>query len=324
MLLSIIACMQVLYMRRKGAVLMYEPRRPVPWGAIGGILAMTFVAIPVISTFTASPGDQDASSQSVELSSLIAGMVVQLFLVIGFAAVIALFTKASLRDLGLPASIRQAFRDVGIGAAACLTALAPVLLLQQMLMHLLFPDRGQSGHPLIKTVMNAPPDPWILILSGVFAVVVAPVCEEITFRLLLQGWLERWEDARLGWRRKPTNVPVDEDSPAVDGETQVLSEPLNQPAVCSVVVDDTTSETDPPRMGIAGLPYGWLPIIVSAIMFGLAHFGYGPEPIPLFLLALVLGFLYQRTHRIIPSIVTHALFNLFSMILLWRMVYHYG
>ena len=26
------------------------------------------------------------------------------------------------------------------------------------------------------------------------------VCEEITFRLLLQGWLEKWEDQRLGWR----------------------------------------------------------------------------------------------------------------------------
>jgi membrane protease YdiL (CAAX protease family) len=38
----------------------------------------------------------------------------------------------------------------------------------------------------------------------------------------------------------------------------------------------------------------------------------------------VLGFLYQRTHRIIPGIVAHALFNLFTMIILWRMVYHHG
>jgi membrane protease YdiL (CAAX protease family) len=63
--------------------------------------------------------------------------------------------------------------------------------------------------------------------------------------------------------------------------------------------------------------------MVSATAFGLAHFGYGPEPIPLFLLALVLGFLYQRTHRIIPCIVTHSLFNLFSMIILWRMLYYH-
>jgi membrane protease YdiL (CAAX protease family) len=68
--------------------------------------------------------------------------------------------------------------------------------------------------------------------------------------------------------------------------------------------------------------YGWFPITVSSAAFGLAHFGYGPEPIPLFLLALVLGFLYQRTHRIIPSIVAHGLFNMFSMIILWRTVYH--
>ena len=79
-----------------------------------------------------------------------------------------------------------------------------------------------------------------------------------------------------------------------------------------------------PRSGIAGLPYGWFPIVVSSVAFGLAHFGYGPEPVPLFFLALVLGFVYQRTHRIVPSIVTHALFNLFNMVILWRLMYGHG
>ena len=54
------------------------------------------------------------------------------------------------------------------------------------------------------------------------------------------------------------------------------------------------------------------------LLFGLAHVGYGPDPIPLFLLALVLGYTYQRTHRIVPSIVTHALFNGMSLFALWR------
>jgi membrane protease YdiL (CAAX protease family) len=91
-----------------------------------------------------------------------------------------------------------------------------------------------------------------------------------------------------------------------------------------VVANDLSFESEPPRRGIAGLPYGWFPILISSIAFGLAHFGYGPEPVPLFLLALVLGHLYQRTHRIIPGIVAHALFNLFSMIILWRVLYHHG
>jgi membrane protease YdiL (CAAX protease family) len=57
-------------------------------------------------------------------------------------------------------------------------------------------------------------------------------------------------------------------------------------------------------------------------LFGLAHFGYGPEPISLFFLALALGYVYQRTHRILPCVITHSLFNLFTMLMLWRMVLH--
>ena len=80
-------------------------------------------------------------------------------------------------------------------------------------------------------------------------------------------------------------------------------------------------QPEPPVRGAANLPHGWLPIIITAVLFGLAHTGYGPEPIPLFFLGLVLGYLYQRTHRILPCIVTHAIFNLFTVILLWRMAF---
>jgi membrane protease YdiL (CAAX protease family) len=137
------------------------------------------------------------------------------------------------------------------------------------------------------------------VLATIMAVVVAPIGEEITFRLLLQGWLEKWEDRRLGWR----NAPVAE-SPAED--TVEAAEAIEPPA--------------PPRRGVGGLPYGWTPIILSSLLFAAAHFGYGPEPIPLFVLALILGYCYQRTHRILPCIIAHSLFNLISMIVLWRIV----
>jgi membrane protease YdiL (CAAX protease family) len=32
---------------------------------------------------------------------------------------------------------------------------------------------------------------------------------------------------------------------------------------------------------------------------------------------MVLGYVYQRTHRLLPSIVCHALFNAFSLYVLW-------
>ena len=51
-------------------------------------------------------------------------------------------------------------------------------------------------------------------------------------------------------------------------------------------------------------------------VFALAHWSHGLDPIPLFLLAIGLGYLYQRTHRIVPCIVLHFLLNLCSLVAL--------
>jgi membrane protease YdiL (CAAX protease family) len=80
------------------------------------------------------------------------------------------------------------------------------------------------------------------------------------------------------------------------------------------------TDQPPLRVGLGGLPYGWLPIGISSLLFAFAHIGYGPEPVPLLLLALVLGYVYQRTHRIVPCMVTHALFNGTSLVALWRVM----
>lgn len=46
-----------------------------------------------------------------------------------------------------------------------------------------------------------------------------------------------------------------------------------------------------------------------------------PDPIPLFLFALVLGYLYFRTHRIVPAIVLHMCLNGTSMVMLLIMAW---
>ena len=73
-------------------------------------------------------------------------------------------------------------------------------------------------------------------------------------------------------------------------------------------------ESFPPKRSLAGLPYGSLPIALSSVLFALAHVGQGASPISLFFLAIGLGFLYQRTHRIVPCIIAHMLFNAFGMV----------
>ena len=45
---------------------------------------------------------------------------------------------------------------------------------------------------------------------------------------------------------------------------------------------------------------------VSAAIFAFMHLGQGPAPIPLFFLAIGLGYLYRQTHRATPSEASQA------------------
>lgn len=57
-------------------------------------------------------------------------------------------------------------------------------------------------------------------------------------------------------------------------------------------------------------------IVVTSLVFALLHLGHGAAPIPLFFLALALGYLYQRTHRLAPSVTVHFCLNACSFAVL--------
>jgi membrane protease YdiL (CAAX protease family) len=62
-------------------------------------------------------------------------------------------------------------------------------------------------------------------------------------------------------------------------------------------------------------PRRW-PIFVSAAVFSAMHLGHGYDFVPLFVLAVGLGYLYRQTHRVTPCIVVHVLLNAGSLALL--------
>lgn len=109
--------------------------------------------------------------------------------------------------------------------------------------------------------------------AAVAAVGVAPVVEEFLFRGVLQGMFERI------WTERTDLPPDDHDSQPV-GVTQRPS---------------------------------FAPVFISAGIFALMHLASGIDVVPLFFLALGLGFLYRQTHRLWPGIVVHTLLNAFSM-----------
>lgn len=57
-------------------------------------------------------------------------------------------------------------------------------------------------------------------------------------------------------------------------------------------------------------------LLANAMLFAAVHANVWPSPIPLFLLALGLGWLAMRTRSIVPSIIVHGLFNSVAVVYL--------
>jgi membrane protease YdiL (CAAX protease family) len=296
-------------------ILEYESRGPVPWGPVVIWPAVAFVLLALLTDSggdTGAPHDVPVKPWQVA-EHLLAAILLQTMMA-AMVVGIALLSHATVLDMGIVASARQLTRDAVLGLTTFLAAVAPVHAIQALLLH--FTEQKElSNHPLVKMVTSDEPHLGVFVLACITAVIVAPICEEILYRLMLQGWLEKWEDERLGWRELATTCPivVESDGQVMDTDTAPARTTLPESGPA------TNGATNPPKVGIAGLPYGWFPILVSSALFAAAHYGYGPEPVPIFFLAIILGYLYQRTHRIVPCIVAHALFNLLTMIALLGM-----
>ncbi|MEQ8836365.1 MAG: CPBP family glutamic-type intramembrane protease, partial [Lacipirellulaceae bacterium] len=154
---------------------------------------------------------------------------------------------------------------------------------------------SETVHPFIDQIVRG--KEYSLFAAAAFAAVVqAPVFEETVFRLVLQGWLEKQEALILSATSQTDHASAES------------IEPLEHE-------NENTPERSP-RL-VPWLPRGSISIVISALLFGFAHIGQGVAPVALVLLGFVLGYLYQRTHRIVSCMVLHALFNGFTMLIIW-------
>jgi membrane protease YdiL (CAAX protease family) len=185
------------------------------------------------------------------------------------------------------------------------------------------------------------------------ALVVAPLIEEFFFRVLLQGWLEAvWSrrrrkcpglrEAPAAWlpvvlpamlfalmhlRGRQTALPprflVSLFLGQMAAQLLVLGVAL---ALLRFALGATASDLgwkpgklgSDARLGLLGLLAVLGPVLVLQVavtnLVKAAGVDYALDPIPLFFLALALGVLYRRTHRIAPSLVLHVAFNATSVL----------
>ncbi|MCU0707684.1 MAG: CPBP family intramembrane metalloprotease [Pirellula sp.] len=218
--------------------------------------------------------------------------------------------------IGLPGSGWRI--DLRVGLIAFLLATPVILILSQVAVRF---TKVEYEHPVIDSMRD---HPWAFPLLFIGAVIGAPLWEEFAFRALLIGWLDSVRSSRgdlrtifFGRRNHETQVVVDRDSDssADPSENEVvrtrenpyappIAFPLSAGVTSESIQNDAATKPFPP----------WWPAIVSGIIFGLAHFGYGVSWLPLIVFGIVLGRLFQLRKSILPCIVVHACFNGLSML----------
>ena len=285
----------------------FQPRRWVPWGMVDiGLILMALVLtqagtlavvqwVQSMAGVESDPENLTVDDRILQMLALTASKLLTLF---AGLAILKLRSKDYGTHLGwLPSRIIQDLRQ---GAHAFLLLFVPVFGIQVVLAKFFEPQ-----HPIIKLLQDNS-SPLFFAICGVMVVLVAPIVEEFLFRVVIQGWLENiaafWQ-SRIDHQR--------------GGDSEANS---NMPEYDRVILggnsDGGLAPTQIRQLEFEPNPCWW-PIVASALIFALAHFGNSTDPIPLFVFAMGLGYLYQRTHRILPCIVVHMLLNAFSLLKLW-------
>jgi len=315
----------------------WTERRPVPWSFVDllSVLVVWMIATAAVIGVIQSLGSLKLDGSELTLAQrevliLANGGISFLVLVFGLS-LITVRAGATAADFGW--SGQSFFADLRLGLIGFVLLAPPTYALQGLLVYLWKP----SEHPLIEMFKEAP-EPKFFGLLFISAAVVAPLFEELLFRVLQQGFLEKWfsfdyslHEMFLGTQPPPV-VAVPENSPS---ESNSQAEPIEHPEVVPLTpVNDLNPYASPAELTaqvtamerpsqhqreLKGV-FAWLPICISSAIFALLHYSHGPDWVPLFFLAMGMGYLYQRTHRLLPSLVVHGLLNSLSMCGLWVQV----
>lgn len=315
----------------------WRPRRPVTWGILDlialvflfGLLAVGVGA--VLRQWTGLPPGTEMEELTLDQRKLltIGNMAVSLLVIVIALPLMALRPGTTLRSFGWQWG--SLGRDLRLGLIGFVMLAPPVYAIQGVLVYYWKP----SEHPLIEMFKGTPDTAFFATLIAA-AVLVAPLVEEMLFRVLLQGFLEKLVSfrgnvleilfGRFPIFDPPAAVPLPADELVV---AQLPKPPVDQSPYQAPQADQRFDPL-PPEAAAAVISEGqpelrgavaWIPIGISSLIFALLHYSHGPDWVPLTLLAAGMGYLYQRTHSIVPSLTVHMCLNGLSMCGLWVQVY---
>ncbi len=206
-------------------------------------------------------------------------------------------------------------------------------------------DQLERAHPLFQLIAQRP-SWWVMGLVFVLAVLSAPIAEELVFRLLFQGWLQTLESRSIDHvLRLPKGVV------AWVGVAILFAAIHGRSAdrlIAPEAVFDQSVRQLATEVLLVAVILGWLRVVrkvrferlgfrakrigsdsllgaawacvavgpVLALQFVLTQVFPNSvvDPFALLPFALVLGFLYWRTNRVVPGIVLHMCLNGVSVV----------
>jgi membrane protease YdiL (CAAX protease family) len=176
--------------KQVGWPLSFRLRRPVPWHPYEAVIVIVIVLFVValgfdrLFTKTSAPADVlSAAPYSLRQTQVQCGIQAVSILLIPF--VLSLWHICYWADFGL--ARREWLTDLKAGLWGLLLALLPVNLLLLPLQAW----RDQSPHPVLEFLKQSPHDSQVLFWIALQVVVLAPLLEELLFRVVLQGALCR-------------------------------------------------------------------------------------------------------------------------------------
>ena len=324
----------------------FEPRREVPWRLVDVLLVLVgFLFFAILAPLVVAgvfglpridggqPPELDALNDWTPL--LVADGLAK----IATIALAVLFGVsrggATAVDFGL--TLRNIVGDLKLGALGFLAALLPVYCVQAVVIQVMPPDKQ---HPVLE-MLSERSGTAALAVAVLFAVVLAPLAEEFLFRAFLQGWLETrpWRSASASGMgadtasspnghfssRSTTDVkPIENESHwheiAMASAENPYAPPTSLGIPSTAPLPDSSDGDLPSETNRAPARSDFVAIVISSFVFAVLHASNWPAPVPLFFLALILGYLYNRTHRLLPCIVVHLLFNALSVAaVMWGM-----
>ena len=225
------------------------------------------------------------------LTLLIAGAVAEVAAFGLWAAMSAMSRPQGIERLGL--KLRRLPRGVLMGLVTLFVLYPMVLVISEVTTVTLHRAGWPEPKPnAVLELVTASHQRFVVVLGVIMAVLIAPFFEELAFR----GFLQTVLSDLFAWTLRPSDAVPETALPVSNGESipdgVVLSYARKLP------------QRDPEVPPIAR----WTAVFITAICFALVHVELAFMP-PLFLLAVGLGYLYERTGNLWATIATHSLFN---------------